>query len=262
MSQQTIISENRAYWTNRASGYSEVNRQELTTEQHRKWSNCLYTEIRRQFPERTADSLRVLEIGTGPGFFAIILTEMGCNVTAIDLTPNMLVEAKKNAGHLADKINWVEMNAETLSFEDASFDVIVSRNLTWNLPHPEEAYAEWARVLKPGGLMLNFDANWYSYLFDDVAREAFTQDRRNTAEHGFKDENIGDNFDVMEDIARRVPLSSIVRPGWDVKTLSGLGLAVTSNDQIWQQVWSEKEKISFASTPLFLVRASKNEVSR
>ena len=118
------------------------------------------------FPNRAHEELYVLDIGTGPGFFAILLSEMGFCVTAVDLTPAMLDEARRNAGRLAEKIRFLEMNAEQLDFPDDSFDVIVSRNLTWNLPHPEKAYAEWSRVLRPGGLLLNFDANWYSYLFD------------------------------------------------------------------------------------------------
>ena len=39
------------------------------------------------------------------------------------------------------------MDAEKLEFEDASFDMVISRNLTWTLPHAEEAYQEWKRVL-------------------------------------------------------------------------------------------------------------------
>ncbi|MBR6424888.1 MAG: class I SAM-dependent methyltransferase, partial [Oscillospiraceae bacterium] len=164
-----ILDENRQYWTGRASGYSEVNRLELSTAQRQRWSDCLHREIARQFPDCAPGSLRVLEVGTGPGFFAILLCELVYDVTAIDLTPAMLEEAKKNAGELAGEICWMEMNAEALDFADESFDVVVSRNLTWNLPHPGKAYAEWARVLKPGGLLLNFDANWYAYLFDDKA---------------------------------------------------------------------------------------------
>ena len=166
-SRQTILSENKAYWTDRASGYSEVNQVELETDQRKKWSDCLHGEIVQHFPGIAAAQLRVLEIGTGPGFFAILLCELGYDVTAIDLTPAMLDEAKKNAGDMADSIRFMEMNAEALDFEDASFDVVISRNLTWNLPHPDAAYAEWARVLRPGGLLLNFDANWYAYLFDE-----------------------------------------------------------------------------------------------
>ncbi|MDO4973526.1 MAG: class I SAM-dependent methyltransferase [Eubacteriales bacterium] len=260
-SQQTILSENKSYWTGRAASYSEVNQLELATQQRQKWSDCLHTEIARQFPERTPGSLRVLEVGTGPGFFAILLRELGYDVTAIDLTPAMLEEAKKNAGELADRICWMEMNAEALRFKNESFDVVVSRNLTWNLPHPGKAYAEWARVLKPGGLLLNFDANWYAYLFDDEAQAAYDRDRANSAEQGVWDQNVGENFDVMEDIARRVPLSSIRRPDWDLTLLQGLGLHAEADEQIWQRVWSEEEKLNFSSTPLFLVRGQKRQGS-
>jgi ubiquinone/menaquinone biosynthesis C-methylase UbiE len=253
----TILSENKSYWTGRAASYSEVNQLELATQQRQKWSDCLHAEIARQFPDSVPGSLRVLEVGTGPGFFAILLRELGYDVTAIDLTPAMLTEAKKNAGELAGKIRWMEMNAEALDFADASFDVVVSRNLTWNLPHPDKAYAEWARVLKPGGLLLNFDANWYAYLFDDEAQAAYDRDRVNSAEQGVWDQNVGENFDVMEDIARRVPLSNIHRPKWDLALLRGLGLRAEADGQIWQRVWSDEEKLNFASTPMFLVRAVK-----
>ena len=257
MSRQTILSENKSYWTGRAASYSEVNQLELATQQRQKWSDCLHAEITRQFPGRAPESLRVLEAGTGPGFFAILLRELGYDVTAIDLTPAMLEEAKKNAGELAGRICWMEMNAEALDFADATFDVVVSRNLTWNLPHPEKAYAEWARVLKPGGLLLNFDANWYAYLFDDEAQAAYDRDRANSAEQGVWDQNVGENFDVMEDIARRVPLSNIRRPDWDLVQLRGLGLQAEADEQTWQRVWSEEERLNFSSTPLFLVRAVK-----
>lgn len=255
----TILEENRTYWSGRAPGYSEVNRVELSTDQRQKWRGCLHAELLRQFPKRPAEDLRVLEVGTGPGFFAILLCELGCDVTAVDLTPAMLAEAKKNAGELADRIRWMEMNAEELSFPDASFDAVISRNLTWNLPHPDQAYAEWARVLKPGGLLLNFDANWYAYLFDSEAMAAYDRDRVNSAERGIWDQNIGENFDVMEDIARRMPLSGTPRPAWDLKRLRSLGLQAEADGQVWQRVWSEDEKISFASTPMFLLRARKKE---
>ncbi len=152
------------------------------------------------------------------------------------------------------------MNAESLKFANESFDAVISRNLTWNLPHPDKAYREWLRVLKPGGLLLNFDANWYAYLFDEIAQAAYDRDRFNSAEQGIWDQNIGsegENFDVMEDIARRVPLSGIRRPAWDLELLSGFGLCCSADEQIWQRVWSEDEKLSFASTPLFLVRATR-----
>ena len=253
-----LETENKAYWTGRASSYSEVNQLELATEQRQKWSQCLQDEISRHFPNRAPQELRVLEVGVGPGFFAILFCELGYHVTAIDLTPAMLAEAKKNAGALAGEINWLEMNAEALDFADGSFDIVVSRNLTWNLPHPEQAYAEWMRVLKPGGLLLNFDANWYSYLFNDEAREGYDRDRVNSAERGAGDQNVGENFDVMEDIARRMPLSNLRRPEWDLRRLRELGLRCDADECVWQRVWSEEEKLNFASTPMFLVTGTKS----
>ena len=252
---KTILNENKAYWTGRAEGYSEVNQNELRTAQREVWRRELKSHIRRQFPNRAPASIRVLEVGTGPGFFAILLAELGYDVTAIDLTPAMLAEAKKNAGALAEKITFLEMNAEALSFPSGSFDVILSRNLTWNLPHPEAAYQEWKRVLRPGGMLLNFDANWYHYLFDAEAREGYDADRRATAEQGLADENIGENFDQMERIAMRVPLSRAARPAWDHSVLSRLGLHVTTDTEAWSRVWSPEEKVNFASTPMFLVHA-------
>ena len=253
----TILEENRAYWTWRAPGYSEINREELTNGRHRRWKECLASELAAHFPGWAAETIRVLDIGTGPGFFAILLAELGCDVTAVDLTEAMLREARNNAGESADRIRFLEMNAEELSFDDAQFDVIVSRNLTWDLPHPERAYAEWIRVMEPGGLLLNFDANWYSYLYDDAAKEAYERDRANSAASNIEDRNVGENFDVMEEIARRVPLSGVQRPAWDREVLQALGVSVASDEDVWQRVWSKEEKINFASTPMFLIRGRK-----
>ena len=259
MSPQTILEENRTYWTGRAPGYSEVNQLELSTGQREKWRKCLRCEIEERFPGIAPQDLRVLEAGTGPGFFAILLCELGYGVTAVDLTPARLAEAKKNAGPLAGSIAWTEMNAEELAFADGSFDAVVSRNLTWNLPHPDRAYAEWARVLKPGGLLLNFDANWYAYLFDRDALAAYERDRRNSTGQGAGDQNVGENFDVMEDIARRVPLSRIRRPEWDLEQLRRLGLEAEADTEVWRRVWSEEENVNYASTPLFLIRAVRED---
>lgn len=255
MSCKTIISENRDYWTKRSVTYSQENREELGDEHRGLWLSVIADQISARFPNTPKESLHILEVGTGPGFFAIILAEAGYRVTAIDLTPAMLEQAKQNAGRLAPLIDFREMNAEALTFPAESFDIVVTRNLTWNLPHPETAYGHWCRVLKKGGMLLNFDANWYNYLFDDAARAGYDQDRENTAEKGFADLNVGENYDVMEDIARRIPLSAIVRPEWDRNVLTGLGMEVHIAENIWQKVWSEQEQLSFASTPMFMIQA-------
>lgn len=252
-----VTEENRTYWTHRAPTYSMENRAELMTDQREIWKAVISSRIDRAFPNRDRRSIRVLEVGTGPGFFAIILAEAGYDVTAVDLTPAMLEQARVNAGKLLPKIRFYEMNAEALDFEDASFDVVVSRNLTWNLPHPCVAYGEWTRVLTEGGLLLNFDANWYNYLYEADKRDAYEQDRINSRDAGVADLNVGDNYDRMEEIARQIPLSAEHRPAWDLVTLADLGMAASAETGIWETVWNEQEKLNFRSTPMFLVTARK-----
>lgn len=248
---------NKSYWTKRAPGYSQVNQVELTTRQREIWRAHLIRQIAAKFPNRIPDTIAVLEVGTGPGFFAIILAEAGYRVTAVDYTPAMLSEARKNAGALAGSIQFLEMNGEALTFSDGAFDVVLSRNLTWNLPHPETAYREWCRVLKPGGLLLNFDANWYGYLYDEQKRESYETDRLRTAEAGIKDEYACTDIDAMETIARQVPLSAVTRPVWDRRVLRRLGMTVSTNESVWKQVWSADEQINFSATPMFQITANK-----
>lgn len=259
MSENIGLSEaNRIYWSQRSTSYSDVNKVELAGISRHNWSAVLHEEIYSHFPGRSPQSINVLDVGTGPGFFAILLTELGFHVTAVDMTPEMLDEARQNAGVLTEKIDFREMNAEDLCLPEDSYDVVVSRNLTWNLPHPEKAYSEWHRILRPGGLLLNFDSNWYGYLFDETAREKYEADRASSAELGLGDQNVGENFDVMEDIARSMPLSDIKRPEWDISILSRLGFNVTTDTDIWKKVWTIQEQTNFSSTPMFMVSAVKD----
>ena len=163
-----LLDKIEEYWTGRAEGYSQVNQGELATEQREKWKKNLMSHLKGKKPEET----KVLDIGTGPGFFAIILAEAGYQVTAVDYTEEMLKEAKQNAGKLAGKIHWQQMDAQNLTFESETFDVVVSRNLTWNLEKPEKAYGEWDQSSEKGGILLNYDANWYHHLFDQEKRRA------------------------------------------------------------------------------------------
>ena len=253
----TYEEENIHYWTHRASGYSAVNREELATDQKAVWRGVIAGKIAGNHPGKRPDEIRVLDVGTGPGFFAIILAELGYQVTAVDYTASMLEEARRNAGALAGCIRFRQMNAEELTFPADSFDVVVTRNVTWNLRDPERAYGQWSRVLKPGGVLLNFDANWYRYLWDRGAEQAHARDRENLWASDVRDETAGTDVSAMEAIARQAPLSARMRPGWDLGVLRGLGLQAAADTEIWRQVWTREERINNASTPMFLVEARK-----
>lgn len=97
-----LIDKIEAYWTGRAEGYSEVNQGELATDQKQKWTE----NLKKHLPKGEPQNIKILDVGTGPGFFAILLAEEGYQVTAVDYTEEMLKEARKNAGVLAEQITW------------------------------------------------------------------------------------------------------------------------------------------------------------
>jgi len=101
---------------------------------------------------RVTGGQTVLDVGTGTGVVAITARRMGAAVTGLDLTPELLAQAKANAavGGLQD-IAWHEGDAEALRYPDASFDVVLSQFGHMFAPRPEVALAEMLRVLKPGG---------------------------------------------------------------------------------------------------------------
>ena len=256
----TLKEEIHAYWTQRAEGYSEYNQQEMADAKRSMWKNKLLSLLEENFPGKNPEELKVLDVGTGPGFFALLLAEAGYQVTAADVTEEMLKEAKKNTGVFAEKITWKLSDAQKLELGDCEFDAVFSRNVTWNLENPGQAYEEWVRVLKPGGLLCNFDADWYGHLYDEEKRSGYEKDRQRVEEKNLEDYYTGTDIERMEAIARQVPLSRQKRPQWDVEALKNAGLTEVSCDtEVWKQVWTEEEIANNGSTPIFLLSGKKRE---
>ncbi|WP_419662783.1 methyltransferase, type 11 [Desulfosarcina variabilis str. Montpellier] len=101
-----------------------------------------------------------LDIGTGTGQFAVYLARAGFSVTGIDISPAMVIRARQYAAEQQCAIDFQTGDAEALAFDDHQFDVVVSRNCLWTLPHPDRALSEWRRVLKPGGHLMVCDGLW------------------------------------------------------------------------------------------------------
>lgn len=199
----------RQYWNSRAEGYTLSNREELEDE-HRifLWEQ----QIRRALNGRICR--HVLDVGCGPGFFSVLLARLGYEVTAVDYTENMLAEARKNAAHYGVDIDFRRMDAQKLDFEDGIFDLVISRNVLWNLEQPEQAYREWLRVLQPNGTVMNFDGNFYYYVTDAEYGD------RTRWEHKHMQ---GINANSIDRIGEHLPMARRLRPEWDVQELQKLG---------------------------------------
>ena len=257
-----LLNEIESYWTNRAEGYSKINKHELAGVQRMLWGNLIEANMPEHLKNaKNKKEINVLDIGTGPGFFSILLAERGYNVSAVDYTEEMLVKAKDNAGIFKDEIDFRRMDAQNLDFDNNQFDLIVTRNLTWVLEDPEKAYKEWFRVLKPGGKLLNFDANWYCHLSDETKKREFALTRENLKREGIYDyfvDGEGIDNDWMDDIARQMPLTYIVRPTWDICKLKDIGFreATAETEKVFE-VLTPEEKENYKNSPMFMIEAVK-----
>ncbi|MDQ6807982.1 MAG: class I SAM-dependent methyltransferase [Verrucomicrobiota bacterium] len=89
----------------------------------------------------------VLEIGCGAGPATCLFADNGARVTAVDLTSKAV---EMTTAH-EPRATVIEMDAEALSFPDASFDHVFSWGVLHHSAQTERAFAEVARVLRPGG---------------------------------------------------------------------------------------------------------------
>lgn len=94
---------------------------------------------------------RVLDVACGTGVVALTAARQGAEVTGLDLTPELVVHARENARIMGLEANFDEGDAETLPYDDGTFDVVVSQFGHMFAPRPEVATREMLRVLRPGG---------------------------------------------------------------------------------------------------------------
>jgi SAM-dependent methyltransferase len=95
--------------------------------------------------------LSVLDVAAGTGNASIPAAQAGADVTASDLTPELLEAGRSRAEADGVALGWVEADAERLPFEDESFDVVMSSIGAMFAPHHQDVADELVRVCRPGG---------------------------------------------------------------------------------------------------------------
>lgn len=230
------------YWGKRSDSFLEQRRAELKSPLAARWLK----EIAAHIP--TDRKLKILDVGCGSGFFTILLSQQGHDVTGTDLTPEMIHHAALLAEEEKTPCTFYIMDAENLDFPDETFDVVISRNLTWTLPDAEKAYQEWTRVLKKGGILLNFDANYGNSNFTDTSQ--LPKDHAHN--------KVGDEMmQECEEIKRQLPISSFVRPAWDLEILGKQNVKQFVIDLgISSRIYLEKDEF-YNPVPMFMIRADK-----
>jgi len=116
---------------------------------------------------------RALELGCGTGFFLLNLMQSGVARTGsvTDLSPGMVKVALRTAEKLGLDVDGRVADAETIPYEDNTFDLVVGHAVLHHIPDVEQSLREVIRVLKPGGRFVfagepttigDFYARWLS----------------------------------------------------------------------------------------------------
>lgn len=245
MANNELLSFIEEKWNASAQSYSGGVQNELSSPLRNVWLR----KIERYAPDK--NPLDVLDVGTGPGFFAVILGQEGHNITAVDYSSDMLGEAKRNTAAAGVNADFYKMDSHLLSFSDNRFDLVICRNVTWTLYDPIKAYTEWKRVLRPGGRIMIYDSNWGLQEYNEKLRlrneENAEKYRRmfNKEPHSTKS-----YYDKMF-------LSDKLRPDWDMVVLRELGMKPYCENDVSKELWSFENQVQFEATPMFMIVAEK-----
>ncbi len=123
---------------------------------------------RRETLSNLPSNGKILEIGAGTGLNFSIYPQNQKNVTASEISIEMLQFAKTRS----NEINLVQADAEELPFNEDSFDAAVATLVFCSIPKPEKAFAELQRVLKAKGRIVLLEHvrpnGLFGYLFDVI----------------------------------------------------------------------------------------------
>ena len=232
------------YWQSRSESFSELHQRALHDSIAERW----YTEIAPELKtdEKVPGDLKILDIGCGTGFFSILTAKKGFRVTGIDLTPAMIDESKKNAAKEKVNVTFLEMDAEYPTLEEGSFDLLITRNLTWTLPHLEDAYANWFKLLKPDGTLLNFDGDYHS--LDQSCHKRLPESHAHN--HLSRKQN-----EACEDIYRNLPQDT--KPYIDVALMRKAGFRdILVDMELSKRIYTDIDDY-YNPVPMFRLRAKK-----
>ncbi|MFC3745373.1 class I SAM-dependent methyltransferase [Paenibacillus sp. GCM10012306] len=106
------------------------------------------------------DGMKVLEVGSGPGFVTEKLLDNlpGSEITALDIDDILLKEAKQRLNHIPEsRLKFTKASVYNTDLPNDYYDFAIARLLFLHLHNPLQAAKEIRRVLKPGGTLIIID---------------------------------------------------------------------------------------------------------
>ena len=153
ISNRNLRDEIRDYWSDRAATFDNDPGHRIDDgAEMAAWEALFHRHL------GDAEGRTLLDLASGTGEIARLCLRLGFQVTGLDWSEPMLERARAKL----PGVTFLQADAERTMLPDECMDVIVTRHLVWTLVDPAAAFAEWFRVLRPGGTLLLVDGDFVS----------------------------------------------------------------------------------------------------
>jgi SAM-dependent methyltransferase len=215
-----------------------------TAAERAAWAGTLQRSMGRR-------GMRVLDVGAGTGFLSLAAARLGCQVTALDVSPGMLERLKEAAVQESLQIETVCAPADHPP--PGPFDVVMERLVLWTLPDPGRALAAW-RESAPEGRLLAFEVKTGRDYVEGVKRRArrlLSRVRRVPAEH---------HAAYPQELRARLPIRREPWPSGLIMRIEDAGWHAPDLSRLRDVEWARRLAVPpferlFGATPEYLITA-------
>ena len=207
------------YWSDRVPGMVEYTRYVLNNDTD-------FNHTLRVFLKDVPVGSRVLDMGSGVGLVALEMARMGFKVDAMDCNEDVIKAGVGLAEEMGLDVYFMLGDVTDPELPGKEYDVLVARNVLWNLEDPVRAYSQWRKLLRPGGYLIVFDGNYYLHYSDSMYKRRKDDSITRFGPNSGLDARTNVNkvqFDRCDKLAEQLPLSRKYRPAWDVAILNQFG---------------------------------------
>jgi ubiquinone/menaquinone biosynthesis C-methylase UbiE len=151
-----MMNTDAAYWDSQALTFDDQPDHGLRDPHTREaWKQLL-------LPQLPPAPAMIADLGCGTGSLTVILAASGYTVTGLDIAPQMIKAAQAKATAAGVSARFVISDAATPGLSADRFDVVLARHVLWAMPDTGAALGQWARLLKPHGVLILIEGRWHT----------------------------------------------------------------------------------------------------
>lgn len=207
------------FWNHYSKQQGEYTRNSLRTND--------WVEAKLQLLCPNMKNMRIADIGTGAGFMAISLAQLGHQVVATDISEKMLEEARTIAAENNVSVEFVIDDIKDTKLQKGTFDIVILRDVIFNITDIDKTASNVVDLIRPGGYIMIADGNYFLYCHDDeyLHRNDYHLIRNREFEYQSMTEMSDEQYHELESIINTLEVNCKCRPYENLRILARMGIA-------------------------------------